>query len=231
MARYRYLNCSELVAARWPTSEALRWRRPHRASRTRMYVTHPGRDLAPLTLAVRQWISHTAPPQAPTPAPVKPAPPLPRRVGNTGSTARSRVPAPRTSPDQRPEPPTALAAHPASPPDPVAAPAPSSAPPPEPVAAPIPAPTPIADAVAHAVPDSGFTAALASRPRVQALREGARSRTRSGSSTAESRAAARLRARTAAFRRTTRMTADRDGLWKDAMAAARILKRDLGRAA
>ncbi len=46
-----------------------------------------------------------------------------------------------------------------------------------------------------------------------------------------SRAAARLRVRTATIRSTTRLTSDRDGLWKDALAAARILKRNLGRAA
>ncbi|MFL1382112.1 hypothetical protein [Nocardiopsis protaetiae] len=206
MARYRYLNCSELVAARWLASEALRWHRPHRASRARMYVTHPGRDLAPLALAVRQWITHTAPTPAPVP-PVLPLPlPLPRRVSGTASSGRPRVPEPRTSPDQRPEPPTALS---------------------------VSASTPIADAVAEAVPGSGFTAALASRPRIQALREGARTRTRTRPkpSLARGRAAARLRARTATFRKTTHMTADRDGLWKDSLAAARILKWDLGRAA
>ncbi|MFL1379673.1 MULTISPECIES: hypothetical protein [unclassified Nocardiopsis] len=204
MARYRYLNCSELVAARWLASEALRWRRPRRASRARMYTTHPGRDLAPLTLAVRQWISHTTPP----PPPVTPSPslslPLPRRASDTAPTGRPRVPEPRTSPDQRPEPPAALST-----------------------------PTPIADAAAESVPGSGFTAALASRPRIQALRQGSRTRIhpRPGSPTAKSRAAARLRARTMAFRTTTHLTADRDGLWKDALAAARILKWNLGKAA
>ncbi|MFL1431851.1 MULTISPECIES: hypothetical protein [unclassified Nocardiopsis] len=208
MARYRYLNCSELVAARWLASEALRWRRPRKASRARMYTTHPGCDLAPLTLAVRQWISHATPPQTPTPAPVAPAPPppLPRRVGNAASSGRPRVPEPRTSPERRPEPPTALS---------------------------VSAPTSIADAVAKAVPGSGFTAALASRPRIQALRQGSRTRIhpRPGSPTAKSRAAARLRARTMAFRTTTHLTADRDGLWKDSLAAARILKWNLGKAA
>ncbi|WP_306368275.1 hypothetical protein [Nocardiopsis sp. CC223A] len=202
MARYRYLNCSELVAARWLASEALRWRRPHRASRARMYVTHPGRDLAPLTLAVRQWISQTTPPPAPT------SPSLPAPSGTNGTTpAPFRVPTPRTSPDQRSEPPTT----------------------PTPPAS---EPTPIADAVAESVPASGFSAALASRPRIQALRAGTRSRTRpKPTPTRRSRAAARLRARTAAFRTTTHLTADRDGLWKDAMAAARMAKWHLGRAA
>ncbi|MDT0327381.1 hypothetical protein [Nocardiopsis lambiniae] len=172
MARYRYLNRSEPVAARRPASEALRWRRPRSAARARTYVTRPARDMAPLTLVVRQWISQNTPPETPTP--ISPSLPVPRRVGGTGST-RPRAPEPRTGPE--------------------------------------------------------FSAALASRPRIQALREGTRSRTRPGSPTAASRAAARLRARTAAFRNTDHLIADRDGLWKDAMAAARILKWDLGRAA
>lgn len=171
MARYRYLNCSEPVAARWPAGEALRRRRPRRAARARAYVTHPGRDLAPLALAVRQWISRTTPP------PVPPAPSLP-----------VRVPAPRTSPDSRPEPP---ATGPGS--------------------------------------DLGFAAALATRPRIRALRS--KARTPDASTPARSRAAARLRVRTATIRATTRLTSDRDGLWKDSLAAARILKRNLGRAA
>lgn len=52
MARTRYLNCSELVAARWLASEALRWRRPRRAARVRWY-SHPGGDMAPLASAVQ----------------------------------------------------------------------------------------------------------------------------------------------------------------------------------
>lgn len=172
MARYRYLNCSEPVAARWPAGEALRRRRPRRAARARAYVTHPGRDLAPLALAVRRWLAR----QNPTP------PALPPFLPAEDTTPlRPRVPAPRTSPDS----------------------------------------------------DPGFAAALATRPRIRALREGARSRSRSrdASTQARSRAAARLRVRTATIRSTTRRTSDRDGLWKDSLAAARILKRNLGRAA
>ncbi|MFY7068315.1 hypothetical protein ACOQFV_20850 [Nocardiopsis changdeensis] len=168
MARYRYLNCSEPVAARWPAGEALRRRRPRRAARARAYVTHPARDLAPLTLAVRRWLAR----QNPTP------PALPPFLPAEDTTPlRPRVPAPRTSPDS----------------------------------------------------DPGFAAAVASRPRIRALRS--KARTRPESTTAKSRAAARLRVRTATIRSTTRLTADRDGLWKDALAAARILKRNLGRAA
>ncbi|WP_306369946.1 hypothetical protein [Nocardiopsis sp. CC223A] len=212
MARYRYLNCSELVAARWLASEALRWRRPRRAARARMYVTHPGRDLAPLTLVVRQWLDRITP--HPEPTPITPELPLPL-PGRTDGTAhhRPRVPEPRTSP-------TATAAQ---------TDAPVSAP------ASVPAPSPFADLAPEPVAGPGFAAALASRPRIQALREGGRSRadtrTRPGSPTAKQRAAARLRARTAAFRTTTHLTADRDGLWKDAMAAARMAKGHLRRAA
>ncbi|MDE3720113.1 hypothetical protein PWG71_01835 [Nocardiopsis sp. N85] len=215
MARYRYLNRSELVAVRRPASEALRWRRPRRAARARLYVTHPGRDMVPLALVVRQWISRN------TPTPGAPSLPVPEQTDNTAST-RPRVAEPRTSPDLRPKPSAT----------PTAASLPAMNPVDVPVSVPLPA--------GESVPGSGFTAALASRPRIQALREGTRSRTRPGSPTAESRAgsptaksraAARLRARTAAFRNTDHLIADRDGSWKDAMAAARILKWDLGRAA
>lgn len=34
----RYLNSSELVYVRWLATEALRWRRPRRASRVRTYA-------------------------------------------------------------------------------------------------------------------------------------------------------------------------------------------------
>ncbi|MFL1441801.1 hypothetical protein [Nocardiopsis protaetiae] len=50
--RTRYLNCSELVAARWLAAEAVRWRRPRRAHRVRWYA-HPAGDMAPLATVVR----------------------------------------------------------------------------------------------------------------------------------------------------------------------------------
>ncbi|MDE3723043.1 hypothetical protein PWG71_16760 [Nocardiopsis sp. N85] len=56
----RYLNCSELVAARYLALEALRWRRPRRAARARMYVVHWGRDLTPLAMVVRRWLQEVA---------------------------------------------------------------------------------------------------------------------------------------------------------------------------
>ncbi|WP_306368104.1 hypothetical protein [Nocardiopsis sp. CC223A] len=230
MARYRYLNCSELVAARWLASEALRRRRPRRAARARMYVTHPARDLAPLALAVRQWISQTTPPSAP--APVMPSPPVPSGTGGT-TPVPFRVPEPRTSPDLWSGPPATPAAlsAPGTPAASVLVPNPVTGA----VTAPASEPTPLMEPVAESVPGSGFSAALASRSRIQALRAGGRSRadtrTRPGSPTAKQRAAARLRARTAAFRTTTHLTADRDGLWKDAMAAARMAKGHLRRAA
>ncbi|WP_306366984.1 hypothetical protein [Nocardiopsis sp. CC223A] len=227
MARYRYLNCSEPVAARWSASEALRRRRPHRAARARMYVTHPARDLAPLTLAVRQWISQTTPPPAPTP--MTPPLRLPHRIGNPASPARPRIPEPRTSPDLRsgpPATPTALST-PGTPAASVLVPNPVTGA----VTAPASEPIPLMEPVAESVPASGFAAALASRPRIQALRAGTRNRTRPKPTPTARRAAARLRARTAAFRTTTHLTADRDGLWKDAMAAARMAKWHLRRAA
>ncbi|CAL9450575.1 hypothetical protein SUDANB121_02448 [Nocardiopsis dassonvillei] len=178
MARYRYLNCSELVAVRWLAGEALRWRRPRRASRARMYTTHPARDLAPLTLAVRRWLS-------------------------------------LTTPD----------------PDPV----PTSAPAQDPAAASLPTPTP-APAPAP-VPVSGFAAAVAARPRIHALREGTRPRPVEPDPGGR-RAAARLRARTAAHRtRASRplpqvsSVSECSAAWLDARAASRILAWNLGRAA
>ncbi|MDT0330756.1 hypothetical protein [Nocardiopsis lambiniae] len=183
MARYRYLNRSELVAARRPATEVLRLRRPRRASRARMYVTHPGRDLAPLALAVRQLLGHTT---TPDPAPMPAA-----------------VPAPAANPPQVPAAASDQAPHP--------------------VVAPTSAPTPVPAS------GSGFAAAVASRPRIQALREGTRSRREPVPTTGK--APARLRARTAAFQSTAHLVADRSALWRDELAASRIVAWNLGRAA
>ncbi|CAL9380562.1 hypothetical protein SUDANB121_01057 [Nocardiopsis dassonvillei] len=177
-----------------------------------MYVTHPARDLAPLTLAVRRWLS----------ASTQPLPPSP--VGGTVPLL-PRVPEPRTSPETSPEASTSAsppALPPASPPNPV------------PVQSPVRGPAP--------VPASGFTAALAARPRIHALRAGKRTRTESdpaGHEPPAHKAPARLRARMTAHRNNAMRPAEpapvpapeRSAAWLDARAASRILAWNLGRAA
>ncbi|MCY9786813.1 hypothetical protein KIK06_23300 [Nocardiopsis sp. EMB25] len=49
----RYLRPDDLDRVRHRAAAMIRNRRPRRASRPRPYVTWPGGDLAPLTLAVR----------------------------------------------------------------------------------------------------------------------------------------------------------------------------------
>lgn len=53
----RYLTHSALIAVRYMAAEAIRHRRPRRASRVRAYISHPAGDLAPLALAVRRLLS------------------------------------------------------------------------------------------------------------------------------------------------------------------------------